>query len=114
RLYGRLGLQPSPKGEAVPGCIHFPVDDAICGDEFFKQLCSASKKLEIKKNGQRAWRWVKQYHPFDEALDGWNYAHAALNILVQRFGFVLTEPDPLPQSSSQKTSSIRAAAERLK
>ncbi|WP_246856275.1 terminase gpA endonuclease subunit [Vibrio crassostreae] len=114
RLYGRLGLQPSPKGEAVPGCIHFPVDDAICGDEFFKQLCSASKKLEIKKNGQRAWRWVKQYHPFDEALDGWNYAHAALNILVQRFGFVLTEPDPLPQSSSPKTSSIRAAAERLK
>ncbi|MDC5718274.1 terminase gpA endonuclease subunit [Vibrio europaeus] len=114
RLYGRLGLHPSPQGEAVPGCIHFPVDDAICGDEFFKQLCSASKKLEIKKNGQRAWRWVKQYHPFDEALDGWNYSHAALNILVQRFGFILTEPDPLPQNLSPKTSSIRAAAERLK
>lgn len=113
RLYGRLGLTPSADNTPVPGCIHFPVDDDICGDEFFKQLCSASKKLEINKSGQRNWRWVKQYHPFDEALDGWNYAHAALNILMQRFGFVLSEPEPIAAKQSD-VSSIRAAAERLK
>ncbi|MCL1124149.1 terminase gpA endonuclease subunit [Shewanella surugensis] len=92
RLYGRLNLTPKSINDPVPGCIHFPLDDDICGDEFFKQLCSASKKLEINKSGQRNWRWVKQYHVFDEALDCWNYANAALNILMQRFGFVLTEP----------------------
>jgi phage terminase large subunit GpA-like protein len=112
RLYGRLCLQPSANQEPVPGCVHFPVDDAICGDEFFKQLCSASKKLEILKNGKRAFRWVKQYHAFDEALDGWNYALAALNILQQRFGFELEEPKP--QSIPKSKSRIKELAAKLK
>ncbi|MDO6707932.1 phage terminase large subunit family protein [Photobacterium sp. 1_MG-2023] len=109
RLYGRLGL--SPKGsEPVPGCVHFPLDDEIAGDEFFKQLCSATKKLEIR-NGRSVWRWIKQFHPFDEALDGWNYAHAALNILVQKFGLKLEEPKV---KASKKTGlSMKELAERL-
>lgn len=109
RLYGRLGL--SPKGtEPVPGCVHFPVDDEIAGDEFFKQLCSATKKLEIR-NGRSVWRWIKQFHPFDEALDGWNYAHAALNILVQKFGLKLEEPKV--KASKKPGLSMKELAERL-
>ncbi|MBT0122034.1 terminase gpA endonuclease subunit [Vibrio campbellii] len=115
RLYSRLGL--TPKGdEPVPGCVHFPLDDDIAGDEFFKQLCSANKKLEHDKSGRQVWRWVKQYHPFDEALDGWVYAYAALNILTQRFGLELEEPQtPQPQEQLQTPGlSIAELAARLK
>lgn len=109
RLYGRLGITPK-NGEPTPGCIHFPVDDQIAGDEFFKQLCSATKKQEIQKSGRRVWRWIKQYHPFDEALDGWNYAHAALNILVQKFGLKLDEPKVQVAKSK---GGLKALAERF-
>lgn len=109
RLYGRLGITPK-NGEPTPGCIHFPVDDQIAGDEFFKQLCSATKKQEIQKSGRRVWRWIKQYHPFDEALDGWNYAHAALNILVQKFGLKLEEPKIQVAKSK---GGLKALAERF-
>lgn len=109
RLYGRLGITPK-NGEPTPGCIHFPVDDQIAGDEFFKQLCSATKKQEIQKSGRRVWRWIKQYHPFDEALDGWNYAHAALNILVQKFGLKLEEPKVQVAKSK---GGLKALAERF-
>ncbi|TOJ83015.1 DNA packaging protein [Vibrio parahaemolyticus] len=108
-LYGRLGIMP--KGtEPVPGCVHFPVDERIAGDEFFKQLCSATKKQEIR-NGRRVWRWVKQFHPFDEALDGWNYAHAALRILIERFGLELKEPEA---QKSKKKLSIKELSERMR
>ncbi|EHU0328762.1 phage terminase large subunit family protein [Vibrio vulnificus] len=111
RLYSRLCL--APKGsEPVPGCVHFPLDEELASDEFFKQLCSANKKLEHDRNGRKVWRWIKQYHAFDEALDGWNYAYAALNILVQKFGYVLDEPEPV--QVSKKTSSIAELAARLK
>lgn len=112
RLYSRLCL--TPKGnEPVPGCVHFPLDDEIAGDEFFKQLCSANKKLEHDKSGRRVWRWIKQYHPFDEALDGWNYAYAALNILIQKFGLELNEPAPA-QAQQSSGPSIAELAARLK
>lgn len=106
-LYGRLGIMPKGN-EPVPGCVHFPVDDKIAGDEFFKQLCSATKKLETR-NGRRVWRWIKQYHPFDEALDGWNYAHAALRILIEKFGLELKEPE-----KTKKKLTMKELAERMK
>ncbi len=112
RLYSRLCL--IPKGnEPVPGCIHFPLDDDIAGDEFFKQLCSANKKLEHDKSGRQVWRWHKQYHPYDEALDGWVYAYAALNILIQKFGLELEEPQAQEQPKSSGLSIAELAA-RLK
>ncbi|WP_333747291.1 terminase gpA endonuclease subunit [Vibrio cholerae] len=91
RLYSRLNLMPNGS-EPVPGCVHFPLDDSLASDEFFKQLTSASKKLEHDKSGRQVWRWIKQYHPFDEGLDGWVYAYAALDILIQKFGLSLDEP----------------------
>jgi len=108
-LYSRLGINPNGS-EAVPGCVHFPLDERIANDEFFKQLCSATKKQEIR-NGRRVWRWIKQYHPFDEALDGWNYAHAALRILVEKFGLELNEPDK-PKATNKL--SMKELAERMK
>lgn len=108
-LYGRLGIMPKGN-EAVPGCVHFPVDEVIAGDEFFKQLCSATKKLETR-NGRRVWRWIKQYHPFDEALDGWNYAHAALRILIEKFGLEMKEPEA---KKAKSRLSIKELAERMK
>ena len=87
RIYDRLSLPPAADGAPVPGCIHFPLDDTLAGDEFFKQLTSATKKLEIQRTGRRVWRWVKVGHPFDEALDGLVYALAALHIQYQRHGF---------------------------
>lgn len=113
RLYSRLSLMPNGT-EPVPGCIHFPLDDELANDEFFKQLCSAAKKLEYDKSGREVWRWIKQYHAFDEALDGWNYAYAALNILVQKFGLALDEPQPIQTVSKPARSGIAALAERLK
>ncbi|EOB2572150.1 terminase gpA endonuclease subunit [Vibrio fluvialis] len=113
RLYSRLSLMPNGT-EPVPGCIHFPLDDELANDEFFKQLCSAAKKLEYDKSGREVWRWFKQYHSFDEALDGWNYAYAALNILVQKFGLALDEPQPIQTVSKPASSGIAALAERLK
>lgn len=108
-IYGRLNIAPK-SNEATPSCIHFPVDERIAGDEFFKQLCSATKKLETR-NGRRVWRWIKQYHPFDEALDGWVYAHAALRILIEKFGLVLNEPETKPV---KKKLSMKELAERMK
>ncbi|MCG6357011.1 phage terminase large subunit family protein [Vibrio fluvialis] len=113
RLYSRLSLMPNGT-EPVPGCIHFPLDDELANDEFFKQLCSAAKKLEYDKSGREVWRWLKQYHAFDEALDGWNYAYAALNILVQKFGLALDEPQPIQTVSKPASSGIAALAERLR
>ncbi|OSI58808.1 hypothetical protein, partial [Bradyrhizobium canariense] len=68
------------------------------------------------KSGRQVWRWVKQYHPFDEALDGWVYAYAALNILTQRFGLELEEPQPQQPQEQPQTSglSIAELAARLK
>lgn len=111
RLYARLNRAPSADNSPVAGCVHFPVDDKICGEEFFKQLCSASKKLEIKRDGSKAWRWVKQFHAFDEALDGWVYAFAALDILIQRFGFVMTKPKENEDTHNQ--TSIKELAAKL-
>lgn len=116
RLYARLPHGPNSDGSAKPGCIHFPLDDDICSDEYFKQLCSAAKKLEVNKNGKRAWRWKKQYHGFDEALDCLNYALAALHILQQRFGFVFDEIEHQETDVHEGYNSNRMAelAEKLK
>lgn len=113
RLYSRLCIAPNGT-QSVPGCIHFPLDDELASDEFFKQLCSANKKLEHSKSGRQVWRWVKQYHPFDEALDGWNYSYAALNILIQKFGLELDEPEPINSKPQKAGPSIAELASRLK
>lgn len=112
RLYDRLTIMPSADGSPVPGCVHFPMDDELAGDEFFKQLCSATKKLEIKKDGRRAWRWVKVGHPFDEALDGYVYALAALHVEYRRFGFSFSDDAPTAVASTKKTS-IAELAKRI-
>jgi terminase, large subunit len=113
RLYDRLTIMPSADGSPVPGCVHFPLDDDLAGDEFFKQLCSATKKMEIsKRDGRRVWRWVKVNHPFDEALDGYVYALAALNIEYRRFGFQFAE-EAAPATRAGNKPTIAELAQRI-
>ena len=99
-IYSRLKLSYNSDEPVNHGFIHFPADESICSDEYFKQLCSASKKLEIR-NGQRVYRWVKSY-TFDESLDGWVYAYAALRISIDRFHLDLT-PAAVPDKSKGKS-----------
>lgn len=107
-LYSRLKLSFDSSETINPGYIHFPADDSVCGDEYFKQLCSANKKLETVQSRQ-VWRWHKSY-TFDEALDCWVYAYVAMRICVDRFFFDLdTELKP----ETKQGKSMKELAEAL-
>lgn len=82
-IYSRLTKSYDSSLAVNEGYIHFPADESVCSDEYFKQLCSANKKLETH-DGKQVYRWVKSY-TFDEALDCWIYAYAALRISIDRF-----------------------------
>ncbi|NWD49030.1 phage terminase large subunit family protein [Pseudomonas gingeri] len=86
-IYSRLKLQPDTSGVAIPGCIHFPANDDICGEDELKQLTAETKELKIEK-GKRIYRWDAKGRR-NEALDCFVYALAALRISQHRFGLDL-------------------------
>ncbi|SEI17173.1 phage terminase large subunit family protein [Pseudomonas asplenii] len=86
-IYSRLRLQPDTSGIAVPGCIHLPANDDICGEDELKQLTAETKELKIEK-GQRIYRWTAKGRR-NEALDCFVYALTALRISQHRFGLDL-------------------------
>lgn len=85
-IYSRLKIQPSGD-EPVPGCMHFPADDAICDESVLQQLTTERKKPVIVK-GQRVLRWDSGNRR-NEALDCLVYALTALRISQQRYGLDL-------------------------
>ena len=86
-IYSRLKIQPNTAGDAVPGCVHLPANDEICGEDELKQLTAETKELKIEK-GKRIYRWTAKGRR-NEALDCFVYALAALRISQQRFGLDL-------------------------
>jgi phage terminase large subunit GpA-like protein len=86
-IYSRLKIQPNTAGEAVPGCVHLPANNDICGEDELKQLTAETKELKIEK-GKRVYRWTAKGRR-NEALDCFVYALAALRISQQRFGLDL-------------------------
>lgn len=86
-IYSRLKIQPNTSGVPVPGCVHFPANDDICGEDELKQLTAETKELKIEK-GRRVYRWTAKGRR-NEALDCFVYALAALRISQHRFGLDL-------------------------
>lgn len=86
-IYSRLKIQPNTSGVPVPGCVHFPANDDICGEDELKQLTAETKELKIEK-GRRVYRWTAKGRR-NEALDCFVYALAALRISQYRFGLDL-------------------------
>lgn len=85
-IYNRLTLTRSKPDEPQAGAIHFPLDDSICDEEFFKQLCSNTRKVE-HKDGRRVVRYVA--HAKEEIIDCTVYAMGALRIMQQHFSLDL-------------------------
>lgn len=54
-IYSRLKVQPQP-GEAVPGCIHLPLNDDICDEAELRQITAEKKVFRFEK-GKRVARW---------------------------------------------------------
>lgn len=71
-IYSRLKIQPNTSGVPVPGCVHFPANDDICGEDELKQLTAETKELKIEK-GRRVYRWTAKGRR-NEALDCFVYA----------------------------------------
>jgi len=86
-IYSRLKIQPNTAGDPVPGCVHLPSNDEICGEDELKQLTAETKELKIEK-GKRTYRWTAKGRR-NEALDCFVYALAALRISQQKFGLDL-------------------------
>jgi phage terminase large subunit GpA-like protein len=86
-IYSRLKIQPDTSGKPLPGCVHLPANDDICGEDELKQLTAETKELKIVK-GRREYRWTAKGRR-NEALDCFVYAIAALRISQQRFGLDL-------------------------
>lgn len=105
-IYSRLRLQPQP-GIRVPGCMHLPADDELCGEDELKQLTAETKVLKIV-SGQRVSRWDAKGKR-NEALDCCVYALAALRISQQRFGFDLESSLSVAPSQPATTEQPRPA-----
>ncbi len=85
-IVNRLRVEPQP-GVAVPGCMHLPMDDELCGEAELKQLTAERKVLKYK-NGRKSYLWDAGKRR-NEALDCTVLAVAALRISQQRFGLNL-------------------------
>lgn len=107
-IYGRLKNQPDSSGHPVPGCIHLPANDEICGEDELRQLTSERRKWVVVKH-KREQRWDAGGRR-NEALDCFVYALAALRVTQQRFGMnldLLAQQLPsgewhVPQASEQE------------
>jgi len=106
-IYGRLKLPYDSSQNVNHGFVHFPADESVCGDEYFKQFCSANKKLE-NVQGRQVYRWVKSY-AFDESLDCWVYAYAALRISIDRFYADLGSELEVKKSNSKSMKELASA-----
>ncbi|SDS20941.1 Phage terminase, large subunit GpA [Halopseudomonas xinjiangensis] len=107
-IYSRLRLQPLPN-EAVPGCVHLPANDEICGEDELKQLTAETKRLKIEK-GRRVYRWDAGGRR-NEALDCFVYALAALRISQQRYGLDLDAlVEAVPAAAAEPTPTPKQAA----
>lgn len=106
-IYGRLSIPYDSSKSTNPGYIHFPADENLCTEQYFKQLCSGNKKLEIK-NGRRVFRWHCGYS-CDEALDCWVYAYAALRLHIDRFYFVFDEDKKSSKPKGKSLAELAAA-----
>ncbi|MNI34739.1 Phage terminase large subunit [compost metagenome] len=115
-IYGRLKMQPDGSGAPVPGCIHLPANEMICGEDELRQLTAERRKWVIVKH-QRVQRWDAGGRR-NEALDCLVYALAALRITQQRFGMnldLLAQQLPsgtwaVPMSHEQKSKPATVAA----
>ena len=115
-IYGRLKMQPDSSGAPVPGCIHLPANEMICGEDEMRQLTAERRKWVIVKH-QRVQRWDAGGRR-NEALDCLVYALAALRITQQRFGMnldLLAQQLPsgtwaVPMSHEQKNKPATVAA----
>lgn len=86
-IYNRLTLQPDLSGAPVPGCVHLPANEMLCGEDELRQLTAEKRKWVIVKH-RRVQRWDAGGRR-NEALDCFVYALAALRITQQRFGMNL-------------------------
>lgn len=86
-IYNRLTIQPDAPGIRVPGCLHLPANDDLCGEDELRQLTAERRKWVIVKH-RRVQRWDAGGRR-NEALDCLVYALAALRISQARFGLDL-------------------------
>ena len=86
-IMGRLALQPDSFGRRVPGCVHLPANDDLCGEDELRQLTAERRKWVTVKH-RRVQRWDAGGRR-NEALDCFVYALAALRITQARFGLNL-------------------------
>jgi phage terminase large subunit GpA-like protein len=86
-IYSRLKVQPQP-GEAVPGCIHLPLNDDICDEAELRQLTAEKKVFKFEK-GKRVAKWEAGGRR-NEALDCFVGALAMARIAQQHFGVDLS------------------------
>lgn len=104
-IYGRLPLVRSKPDKPQAGAFHFPLNDEICDEEFFKQLCSNARKTEYK-NGRRVNRYVATFAR-EEVIDCTVYAFAALRVLQQHYSLdlemlALAKTQQQPKKKSMK------------
>jgi phage terminase large subunit GpA-like protein len=103
-IYNRYKIQPQP-GKAVPGCIHLPANDDICGEAELKQMTAEVKVAKIEK-GRRVFRWDDKGRR-NEGLDCLVGAFAMLRIAQQRFGLELEQDKPSPRQKARRGTRSR-------
>jgi len=106
-IYNRLTLKPDLSVAPVPGCVHLPANEMLCGEDELRQLTAEKRKWVIVKH-RRVQRWDAGGRR-NEALDCFVYALAALRITQQRFGMNL---DLLAQQLPSGTWHVPVQPER--
>lgn len=101
QFYDRITIEPATD-ERRKQAIHLPRNDAICDLAVCQQLLAERQIKKIVK-GRQVIVWDNEGRR-NEAVDCWNYAHAALRISIDRFAFNLN-PEPTPEERpAQKVS----------